>query len=202
MQRANLVPGGWGEALFLAADAGRISEQTARMMLVDYLTPSLDTTINATSAAIELFAAHPDQWDVLRADPSLIPQAINEVIRLESPIRAFARYVTRDHEVDGTVLKEGSRALMLYACANRDEAKYADADRFLIGRGSGDHLGFGMGSHLCAGMHLARLELATIFEALLPRVERFHVLKAERRPHNTLRGLSRLDVTVEPSRLS
>ena len=196
IQRANMVPGGWGEALFLAADAGQITEQTARMMLVDYLTPSLDTTINATSAAIEQFAANPAEWDKLRADPSLIPHAINEVVRIESPIRAFARTLTRDHQVGDATLREGDLALMLYACANRDHAKFPEPDRFCIERRSGDHLGFGMGTHLCAGMHLAKLEITVILECLAAKVKRFEILVAKRIAHNTLRGLARLDVAV------
>ena len=199
VDRNNLVPGGWGEALFGAADRGEITETTARLMLVDYLTPSLDTTINATSAAVELFAAHPEQWDTLRADPALIPHAINEVVRIESPLRAFARATTRDHTVGDVTIGEGERVLMLYACANRDPRKFADPARFDIGRRAGDHLGFGMGTHLCAGMHLAKLELTVLIEALIPRVARFEVCEAERRPHNTLRGLARLETRVVPA---
>lgn len=197
VERKNLVPGGWGEALFIAADNGVISEQTARLMLVDYLTPSLDTTINATSAAIELFANNPAQWTKLKTDLSLIPHAINEVIRLESPIRAFARYVTQDYEVGGVTLAEGSRAVMLYACANRDPAKYANPEAFNIERRAGDHLGFGMGTHLCAGMHLAKMEMTVLLEALLPRVNQFKTSGPIRHPHNTLRGLARLATTIE-----
>lgn len=196
VDRANLVPGGWGEALFLAADRGEISGLTARLMLIDYLTPSLDTTINAISAAIELFAANPEQWQLLRRDPALIPQAINEIVRIESPIRAFAREVTRDHRIGDADLRAGDRALMLYACANRDPLKYAEPDRFDITRRAGDHLGFGMGTHLCAGMHLAKLEMTVLLEALLPRVAGFDIVEAVRRPHNTLRGLARLTTKV------
>jgi cytochrome P450 len=196
VKRSNMVPGGWGEALFIAADQGVITEHTARMMLVDYLTPSLDTTINATSAAIELFANHPEQWDKLRADPTLIPHAINEVVRIESPIRAFARESVREHQIDGVEIPVGSRVLMLYACANRDGAKYPDPDRFDIARKPSDHLGFGTGTHFCAGMHLAKLEIAVLLEALARRVSRFIATNPQRRPHNTLRGLASLDVRL------
>jgi cytochrome P450 len=199
VDRASLVPGGWGEALFLAADRGEISEHTARMMLVDYLTPALDTTINATSAAIELFAANPDQWALLRADPTLIPHAINEVVRLESPIRAFAREVVRDHAIGDVTLKAGDRALMLYGCANRDPAKFADPARFDITRKPSDHLGFGMGTHVCAGMHLAKLEITVLLQTLLPRVRAFRAHSPVRLPHNTLRGLASLRVTAMPA---
>lgn len=200
VDRKNLVPDGWGEALFAAHDRGEITEQTARLMLIDYLSPALDTTINATSAAIELFANNPDQWNLLRQDPSLIPHAINEVVRMESPIRAFSRLAVQDHEEYGISIPSGTRVLMLYACANRDENKFPDAARFDIQRKAGDHLGFGMGTHLCAGMHLAKLEITSLLEALIERVERFEVIKAERLPHNTLRGLHRLDVKITPAR--
>lgn len=196
VDRANMIAGGWGEALFLAADAGRITEHMARMMLVDYLTPSLDTTINATSAAIELFAANPDQWEQLRADPALIPHAINEVLRIESPIRAFARSVTRDHQIGDVTLRAGSRALMLYGCANRDSLKYPDPERFDITRAPSDQLGFGWGTHACPGMHLAKLEITVVLQALLTRVARIVATNPQRRPHNTLRGLASLDVTT------
>lgn len=192
VDRRTMAPGGWGEALFLAADAGAISERTARMMLIDYLTPALDTTINATSAALELFAANPEQWDKLRDDPALVPHAINEVVRIESPLRAFSRCVTTDVDVDGTHIPAGSRALMLYACANRDPAKFPDPARFDIGRKAGDHLGFGMGTHVCAGMHLAKLEIAIILEAMVRKVDRIEASDPVRRPHNTLRGLASL----------
>jgi cytochrome P450 len=119
------------------------------------------------------------------------------VIRLESPIRAFARYVAQDFAVGSVTLAEGSRALMLYACANRDPEKYADPAKFDIDRRAGDHLGFGMGTHLCAGMHLAKLELEVLLAALIPRVSAFRTSDAVRKPHNTLRGLTQLVTTLE-----
>jgi cytochrome P450 len=194
VNRSTMVPGGWGEALFIAADNGVISEHTARMMLVDYLTPSLDTTINATSAALELFATHPEQWDLLRADTALIPHAINEVIRIESPIRAFARHTLREYSIGEVTLPAGAPVLMLYACANRDPAKFASPARFDIQRRPTDHLGFGMGTHSCAGMHLAKLEMTVLLETLCQRVRRIEATNPQRRPHNTLRGLMSLDV--------
>ena len=200
VKRSDLLSGSWGAALFEAADAGAISERTARLMLIDYLSPALDTTINATSAAVELFAANPGQWDLLRSSPELIGDAINEVIRIESPVRAFSRYVTQDHVLGDAHMQAGDRALMLYGCANRDPLHYDAPDEFRITRKSADHLGFGQGTHVCAGMHLAKLEITVLLEALLPKVDRFVVHRAERRPHNTLRGLHVLETSMVPSR--
>ncbi len=200
LDRNELDPNGWGAALFRAADDGKITHASAKAMLTDYLTPSLDTTINATSALIELMANNPDQWDKLRANPALISSAIDETIRMESPIRAFSRYVTRDLEIGGVTLKAGSRALMLYACANRDERRFENPERYDIERKARDQLGFGYGTHVCAGMHLAKLEITTLLEILTPKVERFHIIESQRTPHNTLRGVARLIVEVDPAR--
>lgn len=196
VDRTNMIPGGWGEALFLAADRGEITEQTARMMLIDYLAPSLDTTINTTSAAIELFAANPGEWAKVVADPSLIPHAINEVIRLESPIRAFSRYTTRAYRLAGVEIETDTRALMLYACGNRDPLKYDEPARFDVTRRPSDHLGFGFGAHVCPGSHLSKLEISLLLEALTKKVKAFDVGTPERHPHNTLRGLASLHTTL------
>jgi cytochrome P450 len=194
--RSSLDPGGWGAALFAAADRGELAQQDAQAMLMDYLGPALDTTIHGTSAALWLFARHPAQWEKLRADPALIPGAINEVLRLESPIRAFTRYATRDADVGGTLVPGGSRVLMLYACANRDGRRYADPEAFDITRNPTDHLAFGHGAHMCAGMHLAKLEIGLLLEGLARRVAGFEVHGEQRAVHNTLRGLASLDLSV------
>ena len=180
------------------ARGGLAAQPGARFLLIDYLTPAIDTTIHATSSAIELFAAHPEQWTKLRGNPTLLPHAINEVLRLESPIRAFARQTVTDHTMDGVTILAGHYVLMMYACANRDPAKYPDPDRFDIERKPSDQLGFGMGSHICPGMYLAMMEMTIVFEALLEQVDHFVVTEAERMPHNTLRGLSKLNVTAVP----
>jgi cytochrome P450 len=195
---ANLVPGSWAARLFEFAARGELTHEQATTMLLDYTGPALDTTINATSAAIWLFAQHPDQWDLLRSDVSLIRGAIDEVIRMESPIRAFSRYVVRETDLGGVQLDAGSRVLVLYASANRDESRWADPERFDIQRGASAHVGFGHGPHLCAGMHLARMEITAILGALVRRVRRFELLGAERTVHNTLRGFRSLTVRAEP----
>ena len=193
----DLAEGGWGSALFQAANRGEISVQTAKAMLMDYIGPALDTTINAISSAIALFAAYPGQWDLLRQDISLTSAVIDEVLRLESPIRAFSRFVTRDFELCGVPLGAGSRALMLYASANRDERRYANPEMFDIRRNARDHFGFGYGTHICGGMNVAKLEFRVIIRALAKRIKRFHILEEHRDLHNTLRGIARLNVSVE-----
>lgn len=197
LSRESLDPNGWGAALFAAADRGEVSQESAKAMLMDYLAPSLDTTINATSAAIWLFSQHAAEWCKIRENPALIPQAIDEVLRLESPIRAFARYVVRDYDMQGTLIPAGGRALMLYASANRDERRYDNPDTFHIQRNARDHVAFGYGTHMCAGMHLARLEISVLLETLVQRVEQIRLLDSRRNINNTLWGFSRLQIEAE-----
>ena len=191
-----LKPGSWAARLYEAGDNGIVPRDRCPIMMRDYLGPSLDTTIFAIGNLVWLFGRHPDQWDLLRADHGLIPGAINESIRLESPIRGFTRLVTGDHAIGDVVLPAGSRALVLYASANRDERKWSEPERFDIRRRASDHLGFGNGVHACAGSHLARLEITAILTALLPRVSRFEIGAPVQAFNNLLRGLERLPVTV------
>lgn len=193
-----LLPGSWSTRIFEAAQAGEIDAQQCVSLLIDYVAPSLDTTVSAMSSAIWLFAQFPEQWDLLRTKPAMMSRAIAEVLRIETPIRSFSRVTTEDVDVDGTEIPAGSRVAMLYASANRDERKWSDPDRFDIERQSvNDHLAFGNGGHICAGMHLAQLEVTCILRALASRVKRFHLGNSERLMSNVLRGFDSLRVDIE-----
>jgi len=123
-----LKPGSWAEAIHHAAAAGEVPPEAVPVMMIDYMGPSLDTTIFGISNAVWLFAKHPDQWDLVRDDPSLIPPAINEILRMEAPIQDFSRYVARDYDLDGVPLPEGSRAIVFYGAANRDPRQFPQPD--------------------------------------------------------------------------
>ncbi|WP_327657756.1 cytochrome P450 [Streptomyces sp. NBC_00483] len=189
-------PDGWAANLHQAADRGELPREKCPALMLDYVTPSLDTTILAITNAIALFAQHPDQWDLLRADRSLIPHAINESLRLETPVPQFSRVLTEDHEIDGVGIPAGSRVALLYGSANRDERHYPDPERFDITRRPSDHLAFGRGEHVCVGMHLARVEMGTLLERLADRVSRFETVSSRPLLNNGLRGLEHLEVTV------
>lgn len=197
LPREALDPDGWAAGLFRAADEGDLSYDEARKMMMDYTGPALDTTINGLGNALSLFARHPDQWAMLRRDHSLINRAIEEALRLESPARTFGRRLTRDYEMSGVKMRAGDWAMMLYASGNRDERRYAEPDTFDITRDARDHVAFGYGMHLCAGMHLAKLEIRTMLEVLLQRVERFHILEEKLMIHNLIRGRERLLLRVD-----
>jgi cytochrome P450 len=176
-----LKPGSWAEAIHHAAAAGEVPPEAVPVMMIDYMGPSLDTTIFAISSGVWLFAKHPDQWDLVRDDPSLIPGAINEILRMEAPIQGFSRYLARNYDLDGVSLPEGARAIVFYGAANRDPRQFPDPDRFDVRRdNAGRHMAFGAGPHMCLGMNLARLEMRALFNALARRVKRFLVEQEER----------------------
>ncbi|WP_280379627.1 cytochrome P450 [Nocardia wallacei] len=170
-----ILPGGAGQDVLRAGDEGTIPRSECPAMLIDYLAPSLDTTISAIASALSLLAAHPEQWRLLKSDPSLIPNTVNEVVRYESPIRAFSRKAVRDVEIAGTPIEAGARVVVIYGSANRDPLEWESPDTFDIRRDAARQLGFGHGAHGCAGQGLARLETQAILRALIERVDRIEV---------------------------
>jgi cytochrome P450 len=190
-----LKPGSWSDLLMQAGARGEIPPEHCAAYIQDYVYPSLDTTIHATSAGLKLFAEHPDQWELLRRDRSLLPGAVSEIVRLSTPIQWFTRQVAEDCVLGGTSLPKGGRVVMLYGCANRDERKFPDPDRFDITRKASEQLGFGRGKHSCMGMPLARLEMQVLFDVLAEKVTRIEVGDEKPVMNNVLRGLERLEVS-------
>jgi len=148
------------------------------------------------SNTLWLLARHPEAWDAIRENHALIPQAILEGIRLESPIRGFTRVTTAATDVVGETIPQDARVLLLYGSANRDERKWPDPERFDIYRKPVDHLGFGHGVHTCIGMNLAQLEIRSVLMALVARVSRFELGHPELLINNFLRGFARIPVRV------
>jgi len=175
VRERNVLPGSLAHELLTAVDEGNLTADEVPPLLIDYIAPSLDTTISAISSALYLFATHPDQWQLLKDDPSLMPNAINEVVRYESPLRAFTRKTARASTMAGVTLPAGARVLVLYASANRDEREWEAPDVFDIRNDAGRHVGFGSGAHACAGQGLARLETTAMLKALIERVDRIEV---------------------------
>lgn len=171
----NVVPGSMADELLSAAGRGVLAEEECPMLMVDYLGPALDTTISAICNALSLFAGHPEQWDLLKREPERMSNAVNEIVRYESPVRAFGRRVGADSEIGGCALPAGSRVLVIYSSANRDEREWDCPDAFDITRDAGRHLGFGQGAHACAGQALARLETTAFLRALVARVDRLEI---------------------------
>jgi cytochrome P450 len=195
--RGKLKSGSWAEAILDAADRGEVCPAACPAMMIDYMGPSLDTTISAIASGVWLFANNPDEWEKVRASPYLVPNAINEILRIETPLQSFSRFLTSDYTMNEVVLPAGSRAIVFFGAANRDKRKYLRPEEFRVDRSAADHLGFGSGPHVCVGLHLAKLEMNAIFTALAARVRRFHVREEVRSVHNVLRGFKKLMVSVE-----
>jgi cytochrome P450 len=193
LTRSDLAPNSWGSLVFAAADEGRITDEQASGMFIDYLAPSLDTTIHAITHMINLFAMHPDQWLRVVGDESLSQSAVEEVLRFEAPVRGFTRVATRDTVVGSTNIREGQRVWVLNGAANRDERHYQHPDVFEVSRSASDHLSFGHGPHLCAGVHLARLEMRALLRSLRRKVSVIEVGTREISENNILRGWSSLE---------
>ena len=180
--------------------AAELVEGGQPLSIISYTWPGVDTTVNAVGSAVYLFAEHPDQWDLLRRDRTLIPSAFNEVLRLHAPVHHFTRVATSDQDIDGVALPAGTRVLVMYGSANRDERQYPDPDRFDVTRNPIDQLAFGRGIHLCVGHNLAKMEGHAIFAELAERVERFELTaEPEWMLNNTLHGLARLPVRAIPA---
>ena len=159
--------GSWAGELFAAADKGRLSMTEALGAISAYIIPSLDTTILSKGHLLRNLAADPEQWQLLLDRPALIPGAVLEGVRHDSVLRWFSRVATADYAVGDAAVPAGARVMLLYGCANRDERRFADPHRFDITRDARDHLAWGTGPHMCAGMHLARLEMEVMLEALV-----------------------------------
>lgn len=199
LSREQVVPGSWAASVFDAADRGELSAAEARTMVIDFVAPSLDTTILATAHLLYLLGSHPDRWQQLREDPDLIPAAVVEAVRLASPIRGFTRIVATDTEIEGTRLRAGDRVALLFAAANMDERQFPNPDVFDLQRPKGAHLGWGNGPHTCVGIHLAKLEMRTLLRAMVPRVQAIHVETPTRLRNNTLQGIVSMQASITPA---
>ena len=175
VRHRSVIEGSLGHDLLTAADDGKLPHSECPPLMVDYVAPSLDTTISAISSALHLFAIFPEQWATLKDNPDLIPNAVNEVVRYQSPVRAFARKAIHDTIISGTQIPADSRVLVIYASANRDEHEWDQPDVFDVRRDATRQLGFGHGAHACAGQALARLETEAMLRALVERVDRIEL---------------------------
>jgi cytochrome P450 len=147
-----------------------LSEAELAMFLIQLLVAGNETTRNLLSAGLAALAENPDQWAALRADRTLVPSAVEELLRWTTPVISFMRTATRATVVRGQAIAEGDPLLLVYASANRDESVFGpDAGRFRIDRHPNPHLSFGFGPHFCLGAALARIEARIVLGELLDR---------------------------------
>jgi len=129
-----------------------------------------ETTRNAISRGMLALIEHSEQRALLRAQPDLLPRAVDEILRWSSPVRVLRRVALRDTELRGKKIREGDSVLLVYASANRDEEVFADPFAFRVDRSPNEHITFGLGPHYCLGANLARMEIETVMAALLERL--------------------------------
>lgn len=158
-----------------------------------------DTTSASTAGAMQALANDPEQYARVRADRSLLPGIVEEAIRWTSPVQHFMRTAAEDVEIGGQQVKKGDWLMINYVAANHDPAQFPDPRRFDAARSPNRHLAFGAGAHQCLGLHLARLEMKILFEAILDRVAAVEPAGEAKRASSTfVGGLKTLPLKVTP----
>jgi cytochrome P450 len=175
-RREVLTPDGIGAAIYASADEGEITQLEAELLVKTLYSAGSDTTIFAITSLMKAMAEHPDQWELLRANPSLARNAFEENLRFQGPARIGGRMTTRETELGGVRLPKGALVLVLQLPANRDPRRWEDPDRFDITRTSSGHVGLGYGVHTCVGQAVARIEGVSLVTELAQRVARVELL--------------------------
>jgi len=186
-----------------AIDGDRLDEEEILGFCYLLILAGSETTTNLIANGVLALAAHPDQRSELAADSTLLPNAIEEVLRWDSPVQSQARTTSRPVEIHGRTIPAGSKVLILFGSAGRDEREYARAEQFDIRRRIDRHLTFGHGIHFCLGASLARLEAQIAFEELLRRIPDWRIDAEPRelervRPY-MVRGPARLPLVFTPA---
>ena len=164
-------------------DGEQLSDEEIFSFLRLLLPAGVETTYRSTGNLLFGLLSNPEQLDAVRTDRSLIPQAIEEAVRWEAPLLIITRVASRDTELAGVPIPAGSAVMPMLGAANRDEERYPDPDRFDIFRAPKPHISFGLGVHVCLGMHLARLEMRVALELLLDRLPELRFDPEVKDPH-------------------
>jgi len=182
-------------------DGDRLSDQELIQESLLILIGGDETTRHVITGGVEALLRHPEQHRRLRAEPSGISVAVEEMLRWVSPLKNMARTITQDVEFRGQQLVAGQKLLLLYHSANHDESVFDEPDRFDISRSPNDHLAFGFGTHFCLGAALARLEVQVMVERVLARLPDLELTgPTPLRPANFVVGFETMPVRFSPSR--
>ena len=159
-----------------------------------------DTTRNSISGGVVALNEFPDQYDKLRADPSLIPNMVAEMVRLQTPVIHMRRTALKDFELGGKQIKEGDKVVMWYLSGNRDENVFENPDKLIIDRKNARaHVSFGFGIHRCMGNRLAEMQLRVLWEEIMQRFEKVELVgDVVRIPNNFIRGIADVPVRLVP----
>jgi cytochrome P450 len=181
------------------SEYNEIANDELIMLLVVLMIAGNETTRNGISGGMQLLIENPGERQKLLGDPSLIPGAVEEMVRRVSPVQTFGRTLTRDYELRGKKMKKGQQVCIVYPSANCDEEVFEDAEAFRVERNP-HHLGFGIGSHFCLGAHLARMEMRVAFEELLRRLPDMEYARGgpKFRPSSLVRSCTEMWVKYTP----
>jgi cytochrome P450 len=181
------------------AEGDRLTEDELVTTCILLLNAGHEATVNVSGNGLLALLQHPDQLQRLRDDRTLLPTAIEELMRYDSPLQLFERTATADVEIGGVTVRQGQKIAALLGSANHDPAVFEAPESLDVGRADNPHISFGAGVHFCIGAPLARVELQASFAALLDRTSSL-TLGAEpvRRPEFVIRGLRDLPVVLQP----
>jgi cytochrome P450 len=201
LQREFMLPGGFGEKIYQAEDAGDFDKGTAPFHVRTFFRAGVDTTIAGIGSTLKLLAEHPEQFALVKANPALVKGAFEEALRLESPAQVMFRTTTAEVELGGVRLRADTKVGYHMGAANRDPRQWSEPGRFDVTRQTtGVHRAFGVGAHVCIGQMIARLEAESILGAVIRRVKAIEPTGAARwRPVNTLRTLDVLPLALVPA---
>jgi len=163
--------------LAAAEDAGLLSHDEFISTCMLILMAGHGSTIDVMASGLHVLLRFPGEMQRLRADPSLMPGAVQEMFRFESPLPFFHRYATEEIEVAGRRFSKGEKLGLLYGAANRDPARFAEPDRFDAARRPNRHIAFGNGAHFCLGNHVSRMDMEIVFASLLDRTSNIELLE-------------------------
>jgi cholest-4-en-3-one 26-monooxygenase len=191
-----------GTLVHAEVDGERLDDESLVYETLLILVGGDETTRHVISGGMEALARRPAMWQALIEDRSLLPDAVEEMLRWVTPIKNMCRTATRDTELRGQAIRAGQKLMLLYPSANRDEDVFADPDEFDIRRSPNEHLAFGVGAHFCLGNRLARVEMMSMFDRLLERMPDIRLAgdgPLSLRPANFVSGIESLPVEFSPS---
>jgi cholest-4-en-3-one 26-monooxygenase len=202
-ERARRQPGDDLATMLLQAevDGQKLSELEFNSFFMLLCVAGNETTRTVTSHGMHALIRHPEQMRRVQQDRSILPSAVEEILRYEPAVHYFRRTLTRDFELRGQRLREGDKVTMWYPSANRDEEVFANPDAFDVTRSPNDHLAFGIGEHFCIGANLARMELRVIFDEILMRIPDMRLAAPVRRLRsNFVNGVKEMRVEFTPTK--
>ncbi|OBI86766.1 cytochrome P450 [Mycobacterium asiaticum] len=179
---------------------GSLTDKQLFLIAIHLLIAGNETTTNLLGGMFDTLARNPQQYDMIRADPDLIPMAVEEQLRITTPIQNLYRYTRADYRVGDVTIPNGSRILLSFGAANRDPLAFDNPDEYRADRNPRTHVAFGYGAHMCLGAPLARMEAQAVLRELVTHVSRISAVgKTIWSSHSSLRGPTHLPINLIPA---